>query len=382
MLVQKNTQKFSAQHLARIYSCTYLDKSFQRKGGWTNPMRGGFIKSVLQNTVLQDVVLVDVEASLDVASDLNTKQYFQDRYNAGYRYVSIDGNNRTKSLYRFIILDKPVSYQFGDDFDTYLGNSVQRGNKKTALSQFSPEVQKELLNAELDVKIVVVDNVDTCSELFIRVNTSKQMTGQEQRNAIIGPLSDWVRNTTVHFQKMLSYAFTEERLREHMDSDELIASYCFLETNKAEFIESTRGMYKGALDTFYERTNQPNALMAQSFRVIEELSRCITSQPAPKPDKTNRSKRVMIDEYVFLSEILGNLQVTILDPFKFQVWFDKVDQYLSKQTTLYKTQTKGTGDWKFICNTQNGDFIKNRLEAYTLQFEKALPGLKAEGTIA
>jgi hypothetical protein len=80
-------------------SKTFLDLSFQRDGGWGKDDKLSFLKLTKDiGGVLTPIYICDNNECYKNAPDEETKMYFFDLLQRGYRYLSIDGNNRSVTL--------------------------------------------------------------------------------------------------------------------------------------------------------------------------------------------------------------------------------------------------------------------------------------------
>ena len=87
-----------------------LDPSFQvgtdEASRWDKFLQRLFLQSVLIGSAPSPFVLVNIKEALEFNKDSNIDddsiKYFQDLLDEGYRFLSIDGNNRSISLKNFV----------------------------------------------------------------------------------------------------------------------------------------------------------------------------------------------------------------------------------------------------------------------------------------
>ena len=89
----------NAQNSNRIF----LDLSFQSEERWNDKQRQKFIKSVLADRCPTPIVLAVVDSCMEYCAkhfgeDSEAYQYFKDKLDRNFKYISIDGNNRTRAI--------------------------------------------------------------------------------------------------------------------------------------------------------------------------------------------------------------------------------------------------------------------------------------------
>lgn len=92
----------------------YLDLGFQSEERWSDKQRQNFMKSVFRNFVPSPIVLAHVESCMNYCAttygeDSYQYSYFYLLHMKGYKFISIDGNNRTKTISRFFNNEFPLS---------------------------------------------------------------------------------------------------------------------------------------------------------------------------------------------------------------------------------------------------------------------------------
>ena len=85
---------------------TYYEDGLQRKECWEDGNGRRYIGSLNKGlAALSSIIVCNVQASLNLALSVGDKisvSYFEDVLNKGFRYISLDGKNRTITLHRFI----------------------------------------------------------------------------------------------------------------------------------------------------------------------------------------------------------------------------------------------------------------------------------------
>lgn len=88
---------------------TFLDLSFQRNGGWSKDDKLSFLELTKNiGQILSPIYICDINECYKNSPDEGTKIYFFNLLKDGWRYLSIDGNNRSVTLvsYKDIITNE------------------------------------------------------------------------------------------------------------------------------------------------------------------------------------------------------------------------------------------------------------------------------------
>ena len=106
-------------------------------------------------------------------------------------YAIIDGKQRFEAIFDFF----DGTLVLNDDFVYRSDPALQLGGLSLRDLKNNYSRIAEIFETEtVDIMSVVTNNEDEINELFVRLNRSKPLTGAEVRNAMIGPVSDIIRN--------------------------------------------------------------------------------------------------------------------------------------------------------------------------------------------
>ena len=98
----------------------YYDPKFQRRKVWQSYNKNKFLESLTLDRLVNPIAVVEVDSCLKFSEELrdqNSIEYFGQLRNEGYKYVSIDGQNRTKFLIEFMNNECGVQGSFKDADD-------------------------------------------------------------------------------------------------------------------------------------------------------------------------------------------------------------------------------------------------------------------------
>ncbi|MBM2711051.1 DUF262 domain-containing protein [Mesorhizobium caraganae] len=161
-----------------------FDPVYQRKGHlWSKPQKQDLVDTVLNGFDIPKLYLADFTI-LDSA--LNEKKK---------KYAVIDGKQRLIALFGFFAGDFTLAkrFTFYEDPTLSLG-----GLSYEDLTSNYPKIARRYNNYALAMMSVVTDDEAKISELFLRLNTSKPLSGAEIRNAMLGDVPRLIRQIVEH----------------------------------------------------------------------------------------------------------------------------------------------------------------------------------------
>lgn len=174
-----------------------MDPPYQRRGRlWSDTDKAYLIDSMLNGYDVPKVYMADFTWG---DSKLNRKKL---------PYAIIDGKQRFEAIFDFF--DGKIT--LNEDF-VYLENPSLpiAGLSYKDLQQNYPEVAEEFDNYNLHIMSVSAQEEEPISELFVRLNRSKALTGAEVRNAMAGPAPEVIREIAKHELFRINVAFPVKR---------------------------------------------------------------------------------------------------------------------------------------------------------------------------
>lgn len=160
----------------------YNDPSIQRRRCWDKNNKIGYRNSILSNTDTDNLVLCNIKDSMDNSLSTQNKMdydYFSQLYNEGYRYISIDGGNRTD----FLLSEYQKSY-----------------NNYVPVSDDA----EEFFNSKINVVYLSNCTKEQLHLSFLNKNSGNSANAQERRNATPGYISDFIRKVGGKYSGPLS----------------------------------------------------------------------------------------------------------------------------------------------------------------------------------
>ncbi|WP_271078212.1 DUF262 domain-containing protein [Aurantiacibacter sp. MUD61] len=178
-----------------------FDPPYQRKGRlWSDQDKAYLIDSILNGFDIPKLYLADFQFG---ESDLNASRL---------PYAIIDGKQRLEAVFDFFDNQLVLAKDF-----------VWRENPELNLAGLSlkdlyakyPDVAEEFENANLTIMSVFTNDERLVNDLFVRLNRSKSLTGAEVRNAMVGPVTDVIRELTTHSIFKETIRFSTKRAGDH-----------------------------------------------------------------------------------------------------------------------------------------------------------------------
>lgn len=244
------SEVWNLSKISEKYKNIKLDLAFQRRGPWTEEHRIDYLKSVLSGKASTNITIVDAKECLvhfekkrDEENDkgLETSDsiaYYSKLIENGYEYVSIDGNNRSKTIE--MLLDNEIGLpEMNIPLDEEDEENYIIIPEKTTLKQLSEgngpnnkplknkngdnvdinlckQIQEKIVgNFEIKFNILHQASKSHLNESFLNINEGIEVNKQEKRNAIEGSVSTAIRNMGKKYNQRLYDigVFTKAKLK-------------------------------------------------------------------------------------------------------------------------------------------------------------------------
>jgi len=311
----------------------FIDESFQvgtdEVSRWSKREQKRFLVSVFRGWAPSPLILVDIQACYDyhmeVGIDDESIEYYGTLLDLGYKYVSVDGNNRSRALKRF------VNGEFGltTTKDLKIKNIEQEAYKiwkPTKSSRFYhslPQFIKSHFDQNVHVivyKVTEASLEDLC-DLFLCINDGVTLNPQEKRNAIVCQLANIVRELSEDFDDFFSQYWTKDS-RNRRNHQEFIVSL---------FVHVTRltsgNINKQERDSAYDDESKELTNVRKVREILRIASECCTNYD--KSGKLLPNEATRIDFCMIIYYLLSN-DYKISNKRKFFEWF--VESYNQAKT--------------------------------------------------
>lgn len=227
-----------------------FDPPYQRGGNlWSIIYKANLIDSLMNEYDIPKIYLADFTI---FNSPLNLKKK---------SYSIIDGRQRFEAIFGF----REDVFPLNEDFIFYSDPSLKLGGLTyTDLIKQYPKVADRFREFNLHVMSVITDDEAKINDLFVRLNTSKPLTGAEIRNAMAGKVPIIIRDLANHrfFTEMIK--FSKKR-----SQDKNAAAKLLLLEFRGKFVDTK----KVHLDRFVEEgeKTQSTDLKSTAGRVSKVL---------------------------------------------------------------------------------------------------------------
>ena len=229
-----------------------LSPLYQRRGRvWSEGEKAFLIDSILNGYDIPKIYIADFT-------------YFPSSLNTGKKsYSVIDGRQRFEAFFDFFDDRVPLAETF-----VYLEDATVRlsGLTYSQLKSRHPRVASKFENFNLSVMSVITDDEARINDLFVRLNSSKPLTGAEVRNAMAGDIPVLIRKIGEHpfFTQKISFNTTRRQ-------DQNAAAKLLLLEYRGALVDTK----KVKLDRFVKEAllSESTSLDAATERVLRVLDR-------------------------------------------------------------------------------------------------------------
>jgi hypothetical protein len=229
----------------------FYSDQFQRREVWLPTQVSKFLNSLcLGWAQLTTIVLADIDMCLQHSKrqgDYASEVFYQDLLNKGYRWISLDGQNRSKSAIAFANNKKAVTSRKG--FLDAAGNLVPIDNKK--FKDFPDRLHDRINDSLINVQIAPPCFHTALSEQFQALNSGEPLNNHENRNSFGTPIAEWVRSTRVNLDGAMMRTVKRDKAIRMLD-DELVAKMTMvIMSNNPSGSTNEWGLSDSEIDSFY-----------------------------------------------------------------------------------------------------------------------------------
>jgi hypothetical protein len=234
---------------------TYYERALQRKKCWEGHHRRRFISSLNAGlTPLSTIIIADVRKCLEYSLKLGDKvsaDYFDAVLNNGFKYVSIDGKNRTITLHEFVDNKFTITgiYTNQDGGAEELENAYYK--------DLSDSLRKQFSKGSLIRVTELVGCKDDIFALFVNIHDGLPLNDMEKRNASMSPIADLVRDLALKYESTMPRIFKAKEIERMADLEwvtkaamQLINSY--RPTPAGNIFSKTPHLRSSDLDMWYQ----------------------------------------------------------------------------------------------------------------------------------
>tara|TARA_R100000008_G_C3566109_1_gene159231 strand:- start:54 stop:1280 length:1227 start_codon:yes stop_codon:yes gene_type:complete len=230
----------------------YYDPRFQRRVVWDKNNTNKYFKSLTRGWAVTPIVVLDVESCIEYSESLGDESsvdYFENTRSKGYKYISLDGQNRTKHI-----------EMVNNNAMTISGNLKDADGKFHEIdNKFLKDMEQRLIDHIVticNVSVVVVKEAtrSDAADIFQALNDGEPLNDQEKRQAIDTPIADFIRELS-KLRETTSKRILQEKKISRMEDDETYAKIMMVLFRKyridGEIIEKQYDLSKSSIDEFY-----------------------------------------------------------------------------------------------------------------------------------
>jgi len=315
----------------------HLDLAFQSIERWSKASMLAYLNSVFSGFTPNPVILAHVESCMKyceelLGTDSADYKYFAKLYAEGFKYISVDGNNRTRTLMRLfnnlIQLKEGHSYRMsGIEIPEYMHYTPSNPVNFKGI----PDKLKNYIKS-IEVPVFVVNSAtrQELHDMFIAVNNGVSLNPQEKRNAIVCKVADEIRKLADKYKKMLRLYFSEKNCQRRIHEEFLVSALIHI----AHGFDSN--IMREDKDAAYDDTSIEAKSLNKLRDVLKELDAILQYETRSGKSRGVPSKASLFD-LIMLIDYLHKQNISIIDESAFFEWFVENINRLRDDTRTFVT---------------------------------------------
>ena len=331
----------------------FYSDQFQRREVWLPTQIAEFLSSLcLGWAQLTTIVLADIDMCLQYAKehgDYASEKFYQDLLDKGYRWISLDGQNRSKSAIAFANNKKRVTSTRG--FLDADDNLVRIDNKN--FKDFPPRLRDRINDSLVNVQIAPACLHIALSEQFQALNSGEPLNHHENRNSFGTPIADWIRQTRANLDGAMMRTVKRTHAIRMLD-DELVAKMTMvLMSNNPSLGTGEWGLSHSEIDSFYrlgegfvgfEEKDTPYSQyqIDRASKILDMWMHAIMKQSFYKPSQMVSAKMYWAALYACEWAYDNNYYIPASSYEKFFDELKKIDDKLINDSENAHTQARNT----------------------------------------
>lgn len=342
----------SGDKLKTFWDQVGLDLSFNSNERWPESQAIDYMTNMVRGMAPSKIIVANVEECLKLCDEDTTDYvYFKAWWDAGFKYIAIDGNNRTITINKY--LNGKVSIRNQEYNLPNVKGAVLITDKNNRYTTH-PSSMKQHINDNVTVTICeyVVKTRKELSELFIGVNNGISLNDQELRNAILVPFAHDIRTMAEQYTDSLKTIFKKGNIRRKIDEQLVLLSVYY-----------TYGAENGISKKDKNRAYEDNSTVWQNFsskdggkKLIEETLKLIRDNA----DSGFKDVSTMLNLFMLMCMIKKENR-KILDKKALFKWFMRTENQRIGNTKILLKKLKGEHrNYSSCCDTTSGPELYER----------------------
>jgi len=317
----------------------HLDLAFQSIERWPKAARLAYLNSVFSGFTPNPIILAHVESCMNYCEELlgkdsNDYQYFADLHSKGFKYISVDGNNRTRTLMKFFNNDNSLKLREGKTY-RMSGMQIPEFAQYTPTNAVSfkgmPEKLKEHIR-KIQIPMFIVNSAtrQELHDMFVAVNNGVTLNPQEKRNAIVCKVADSIRVLADKYKKMFGLYFSEPNRQRRIHEEFLVSALVHI----AKGFDSN--IMREDRDAAYDDNSVETKKLGRLKEVLKDLDAICQYESKTGTTRGIPSKASLFD-LIMLLDYLHNQNISIINESDFFEWFTENINALRDDTKTFIT---------------------------------------------
>ena len=183
---------------------------------WTVEIQSEYIRSLITGEAPSDIILSDNEACMKCWEGVSNSDfdYFKKWLEQKIKWLIVDGHNRKVALADFLAGKVPLPCSYYDiELVTKDGKTLRFAGKidsnNNTFNTMPPRLKEIFLNLPITITSYTNSSRDELSDLFIQVNSGKELNQPEKRNAKTSQIATVIRNLATEFVHIFNWKGTK-----------------------------------------------------------------------------------------------------------------------------------------------------------------------------
>lgn len=353
MVYENQDHQLTGTFIRDLKQRTALDLSFQSEQRWDDKQKTKYMTSLVAGMAPSKIIVANIKECLDCAEPGSADyDYFNSWFKQGYTTISIDGNNRTRTIDEY--MQGEVKILQGD----YLipdGRVISIDSNNDTWTKHPVEFREYIID---NIFVTVCEyknaNRNDLTNLFLNINDGMSLNQQEKRNPILVPFAKWVREMTKQtYDDMLVKVFPTEKQRVRRTVDDYIVGMAIYTTYGTK--ATIQALEKNKA---YEDNSTVSQQTKRAGKIITDFSNFIKRNAG----KELKDSTTLFNLFMVYNHILDNKYV-IRDESGFYRWFMATENKRLSNNTPIMTTKRGEQRPYSSCNsTMSSDELTARYE--------------------
>jgi hypothetical protein len=178
--------------IKNLKSKVALDMSFNSPERWKAREKTNYVTSLVMGMAPSKIVIANIKKCMSKFNkDSPDYAYYKKWLDRGFEYIAVDGNNRTVNLSNYLAGNIPLMHG-----EYNIGNTVFTIDSKNDTYNKHPKAFREYIDTNTKVAICEYTTATRADLhlLFGNINDGNKLNNQEDRNSILVPYAEFIRN--------------------------------------------------------------------------------------------------------------------------------------------------------------------------------------------